>query len=142
MRHLKTFESESASDRLGIDINDVKECFYDLSDNGWVINTRFAKRLRNAKVEKGVNKWDGVVSMDLVPYLEIRIHMKFPLRVSVMTLQELQEKDTYKDCITQLKGILNDHDLFISQEKVERIKSGGSQIYILIYRKSDENYIK
>jgi len=141
MRYLKAFES-NASDRLGIDINDVKECFYDLSDNGWVINTRFAKRLKNAKVDKGVNKWAGVVSMDLVPYLEIRIHMKFPLRVSIMTLQELQESDSYKDCMSLLNGFLNDHELFIEQEKVERIKSGGSQIYILIYRKLDQNYIK
>lgn len=141
MRYLKAFES-NASDRLGIDINDVKECFYDLSDNGWVINTRFAKRLKNAKVDKGVNKWAGVVSMDLVPYLEIRIHMKFPLRVSIMTLQELQESDSYKDCMSLLNWFLNDHELFIEQEKVERIKSGGSQIYILIYRKLDQNYIK
>lgn len=151
MRYLKHFESFEDNTQMGITTDEVKECFYDLSDEGWDIRTRFAKKMFNSK---GIpqhfdtnTKPQGKINLELIPYLEIKIHKKSrpngtPINSSIVELQDLQETDTYKHCMSLFSGRLDEYDLFISVEAVQRIVSGGSQIYILIYRKLDENYIK
>lgn len=142
MRYLKHFEGLQNT-QMGITTDEIKECFYDLSDEGWDVNIRFSKRMMNAKVIRE----EGRISMDLIPSIEVKIHKKSrpngtPINSSIVELQDLQETDTYKHCMSLFSGRLDEYDLFISVEAVQRIVSGGSQIYILIYRKLDENYIK
>lgn len=147
MKYLKIFEG-SKNSLMDIYSDDIKECFYDLSDNGWVINTRFAKKMFSSKGKFSFQKVsNGEMDLELLPYIEVKIHKKFrpngtPVNSSVTELQDLQESILYKECMNIFKSVLDEHGLFISQEKVERLSSGGSQIYILIYRKSDENYTK
>jgi hypothetical protein len=138
MRYLKYFESSEENTQMGITTDEVKECFYDLSDEGWVVNVRFSKRMMNAKVDSLAGK----ISMDLIPSIEIKIHKKFPEKVFTQELMGLQESEVYKGCVELLNGRLSEYDLFIEFDKIERVQhTDGSQIFILIYRKSDENLI-
>lgn len=137
MNYIKYFEGVEDT-QMGISSDEIRECFYDLSDEKeWTIIIRFAKKLYNTKV----NKEKGEVSMYLLPYLEIKIYKMLPEKSSVVEMQELKESELFKGCLESLLGRLNEHNLFIRNNQVERMVSGGSQIFILIYRKSDENYV-
>ena len=145
MKYLKFFEDKEDT-QMGITADEVKECFYDLSDEGWSVVVRFAKKLRNAKLDRE----KGGMIMELLPYLEIKIHKGFANKILGPDLIRLEQSGLYKDCISKLRGRLDEHDLVVinnpkynsNMGQVVQLPNGGFQIYILIYRKSDENYIK
>jgi len=146
MKYLKFFEGVKENTQMGITTEEVKECFYDLTDEGWIVNVRFAKKLSNAKLDKE----KGGMIMDLLPYLEIKIHKGHVNKFTHSRMIQLELSEVYKECISKLNGRLDEHDLVVVNNpkynshtgQIEQLPNGGFQIYILIYRKSDENYIK
>ncbi len=129
MKYLKYFESSEENTQMGITTEEVKECFYDLSDEGWVVNVRFYKTLRQNGNTLG--------TLELIPLIEIRIHKKSPEKVYTPELMNLQGSEVYKGCMGLLNGRLSEYDLGIEFDKIEPMMN-GSQIKILIYRKSDK----
>jgi hypothetical protein len=90
---------------------------------------------------KHIPTGENTARLDLIPMIEIRIHKKFPEKVFSQELTELQESEVYKGCVELLSGRLSEYDLYINFDRIERTPQGGdgSQIFILIYRKSDKN---
>lgn len=129
MRYLKYFESSEENTQMGITTEEVKECFYDLSDEDWVVNVRFYKTLRQNGNTLG--------TLELIPLIEIKIHKKLPEKVYAPELMNLKDSEVYKGCMGLLNGRLSEYDLGIEFDKVEPMMN-GSQIKILIYRKSDK----
>ncbi len=156
MRYLKYFEDLEENTQMGITEEEIKECFYDLEDEGWKISVDFKKKfsIDRKKVTKQ-NITDllmpGSFEFDLIPYLSVNISrpemhsrvikiddIEFVNKITV----ELTDTNIYKGCIGLLSSRLEDYNLFMCKEKIEVRDNGrfGSQIKILIYRKSDENY--
>ena len=138
MRHLKYFENSSKIElnQFNIIPEEIRECFYDIEDEGdWSIIVKFVKKLTNSSIDKSI----GTISMSLIPVIELKIYKKPPLKISAVEMQEFKKSEIYKNCINLLNGRLLDNNLFIKTDVIENISNGGSQIFILIYRKSDEN---
>lgn len=147
MKYLKFFEGVEDT-QMGISTDEVKECFYDLTDEGWTVVVKFDKKLKSQKNDNKPGMTE--ILMDLIPFLEIKIHKGHVNKISDTELIRLEQSELYKDCISKLKGRIDEHGLVVinnpkynhSCGQVEQLPNGGFQIFILIYRKSDENYAK
>lgn len=140
LKHFENFENT----QMGITEDEIKECFYDLSDDGWVVAVKFDKKMKSSKLNKAELIYKAKSSsiedifMDLIPFIGVKIHKKFPEKSFTQELMDLQESKTYKSCVGSLLGRLEEHELLIDHDKIERLPDGGCQIFILICRKSDE----
>jgi hypothetical protein len=85
---------------------------------------------------------DGDIKLGLVPYIDIIITKDWPrYDVSVwqatQILNNLINSEEYLEIIDVASHRLADESLFIQRQYVE-----NKQIHILIYRKTDKNYVK
>ncbi len=139
MRRIKLFESYNEYSQYGISPEDVKECFYEIEDNEWDVKIIFDKKMMSGKVDRS----NSTMSFELIPFIEIKILKWYNTFMSNIEESEelfkLKHSEVYKDSMVHLNGILDEAGLYIKEEKIEAIKSseGGSQIFILIYRKTD-----
>lgn len=143
MKYLRFFEGVEDT-QMGITTDEIQECFYDLIDEGWIVNVRFAKKLSNAKIDRE----KGGMIMDLIPYLQIKIHKEHVNKFTHTRMIELELSAPYKECVSKLRDRLDEHNLVVVNNpkynshigQIEQLPNGGFEIFILIYRKSDENY--
>ncbi len=141
MKYLKYFESQEEYIRdYGLTPDDVKYLFTDLVDIGWNVNVRFYKKLYKLDIHEPMK--DGDIKLGLVPYIDIIITKDWPrYDVSVwqatQILNNLINSEEYLEIIDVASHRLADESLFIQRQYVE-----NKQIHILIYRKTDKNYVK
>ena len=144
MKNLKYFESlDSGVDYLkdyGITPDDIIYFFTDLIDNGWEVKTRFYKKLYKYEIDEPIK--DGDIKLGLVPYISIMVTKNWPrfevsLYQATKYLNELINSEEYLEIIDVASNRLADIGLFIQRQYIE-----NKQLNILIYRKTDENYVK
>jgi hypothetical protein len=141
MKYLKYFESQEEYIRdYGLTPDDVKYLFTDLVDIGWNVNVRFYKKLYKLDIHEPMK--DGDIKLGLVPYIDIIITKDWPrFDVSVwqatQIINNLINSEEYLEIIDVASNRLADENLFIQRQYVE-----NKQIHILIYRKTDKNYVK
>ncbi len=109
-------------------------------DDGWLVRTRFYKKLYKFEVDEPMK--DGDIKLGLVPYIGIIITKNWPrFEVSIYNankeLTDLMNSKNYLEMIEVASNRLKDLGLFIQRQYIE-----NKQLNILIYRKTDENYVK
>jgi hypothetical protein len=141
MKHLKYFESnEDYIKEYGMTPDDITYFFTDLIDSGWIIRTRFYKKLYKFDVNEPMK--EGDIKLGLVPYIEVTVTKNWDrFEVSqwkaTQYLNELINSEEYLEIIDVASNRLSDENLFIHRQYIE-----NKQIHILIYRKTDKNYVK
>ena len=141
MKHLKYFESnEDYIKEYGVTPDDITYFFTDLIDSGWIIRTRFYKKLYKFDVNEPMK--EGDIKLGLVPYIEVTVTKNWDrFEVSqwkaTQYLNELINSEEYLEIIDVASNRLSDENLFIHRQYIE-----NKQIHILIYRKTDKNYVK
>ena len=141
MKHLKYFESnEDYIKEYGFTPDDITYFFTDLIDSGWVVRTRFYKKLYKFDVNEPMK--EGDIKLGLVPYIEVTVTKNWDrFEVSqwkaLQYLDELINSEEYLEIIDVASNRLSDDNLFIQRQYIE-----NKQIHILIYRKTDKNYVK
>ncbi len=141
MKYLKYFESSEDYIRdYGLTPDDVKFLFTDLIDLGWIVNVRFYKKLYKLDIHEPIKQGD--INLGLVPYIDINITKDWPrydvsIWQATKILNDLINSEEYLEIIDVASHRLADENLFIQKQHIE-----NKQIHILIYRKTDKNYIK
>ncbi len=136
MKYLKTFEN-SEEIEFGVTPEDIEYLFTDISDNGWIVNVRFMKKL----YDFSTGTRQHLLKFDLIPYIQISISKNWDRYVSpwlaTQHLNELLNSEEYKEIIEVASLRLDDLGYYIQKQYIER-----KHLNILIYRKTDQNYIK
>ncbi len=144
MKYLKYFESVDTDDdyirEYGLTPDDVKFLFTDLIDLGWLVNIRFYKKLYKLDIHEPMK--DGDIKLGLVPYIDVSISKDWSrFDVSIwkanQLLNDLINSEEYLEIVDVASHRLSDESLFIQKQYIE-----NKQIHILIYRKTDKNYVK
>ena len=140
MKYLKTFENSEELE-FGVIPEDIKYLFTDISDNGWLVNVRFLRKLFDFKRTNS----HPILKFGLIPYIEVSISKPIPIsdrfsRSRYNESQELKsfvESDEFKEIIEVASLRLDELELFIEKQSYV-----NNAFNILIYRKTDQNYIK
>ena len=139
MKYLKTFES---SEELGVTPEDIEYLFTDISDNGWKVDVRFLRKLfdfRNIQYFSHRRQDKPILKFGLIPYIEVLISKPTPFeqRFNRSQWNEIQESDEFKEIIEVASLRLDELELYI-----QKLSYVNNSFNILIYRKTDQNYIK
>ena len=140
MKYLKTFESNEEELEFGVTPDDIRYLFTDISDNGWRLDVRFLRSLFDLK-STGMT----ILKFGLIPYIQVSISKPTPhtdrfSRSPWNEAQELQsfvESDEFKEVIEVASLRLDELELYINKQSYV-----NNTYNILIYRKTDQNYIK
>ena len=139
MKYLKTFESSEELE-FGVTPEDIEYLFTDISDNGWKVDVRFLRKLFDFKhTDKPILKFG------LVPYIEVSISKPTPVEqrfnrspwIESQELKSFTESDEFKEIIEVASLRLDELELYI-----QKLSYVNNTFNILIYRKTDQNYIK
>ena len=139
MKYLKTFENSEELE-FGVTPEDIEYLFTDISDNGWKVNVRFLRKLFDFKhTDKPILKFG------LIPYIQVSISKPTPFeqRFNRSQWNEIQElnnftkSEEFKEIIEVASLRLDELNLYIHNQSYE-----NNAFNILIYRKTDQNYIK
>ena len=140
MKYLKTFESNEEELEFGVTPDDIRYLFTDISDNGWRLDVRFLRKLFDFKQTE-----TPILKFGLIPYIQFSISKPTPhndrfSRSPWNEAQELQsfvESDEFKEIIEVASLRLDELELYINKQSYV-----NNAYNILIYRKTDQNYIK
>lgn len=140
MKYLKTFESNEEELEFGVTPDDIRYLFTDISDNGWRLDVRFLRKLFDFKQTD-----TPILKFGLIPYIQVSISKPTPhtdrfSRSPWNESQELQsfiESDEFKEIIEVASLRLDELGLYINKQSYV-----NNAYNILIYRKTDQNYIK
>ena len=139
MKYLKTFESSEELE-LGVTPEDIEYLFTDISDNGWRVDVKFLRKLFDFKhTDKPILKFG------LIPYIEVSISKPTPIEQrfnrsqwnEIQELKSFTESDEFQEIIEVASLRLNELELYI-----QKLSYVNNTFNILIYRKTDQNYIK
>lgn len=139
MKYLKTFENSEELE-FGVIPEDIKYLFTDISDNGWLVDVRFLRKLFDFKqTDKPILKFE------LIPYIEVSISKPTPFEQrfsrsqwnEIQELKSFTESDEFKEIIEVASLRLDELELYIQKQSYV-----NNTFNILIYRKTDQNYIK
>ena len=144
MKYLKTFESSEeiriAKIEFGVAKEDIEYLFTDISDNGWKVDVRFLRKLFDFKhTDKPILKFG------LIPYIEVLISKPTPFEQrfnrsqwnEIQELKSFTESDEFQEIIEVASLRLDELELYI-----QKLSYVNNTFNILIYRKTDQNYIK
>ena len=139
MKYLKTFENSEELE-FGVTPEDIKYLFTDISDNGWKVDVRFLRKLFDFKhTDKPILKFG------LIPYIEVLISKPTPFEQrfnrsqwnEIQELKSFTESDEFQEIIEVASLRLDELELYI-----QKLSYVNNTFNILIYRKTDQNYIK
>jgi hypothetical protein len=139
MKYLKKFEN-SEEIEFGVTPEDIEYLFTDISDNGWEVDVKFLRKLFDYKhTDKPILKFG------LIPYIEVSISKPTPFeqRFNRSQWNEIQElnnftkSEEFKEIIEVASLRLDELELYIQKQSYI-----NNTFNILIYRKTDQNYIK
>lgn len=144
MKHLKKLFESSEKEYIkhyGITPDELIYFFTDISDEGWEVTVRFMKKMYNSTQTQPMN--DSDVKFGLIPYIQTEISKKeianyrTETNIAEKDLNGLLNSELLLETIDVVSKRLSDIGLFIKKYSIE-----NRVLVILIYRKSDENYIK
>ena len=139
MKYLKTFESSEELE-FGVMPEDIEYLFTDISDNGWKVDVKFLRKLFDFKhTDKPILKFG------LIPYIEVSISKPTPFEQrfnrsqwnEIQELKSFTESDEFQEIIEVASLRLDELELYI-----QKLSYVNNTFNILIYRKTDQNYIK
>jgi len=139
MKYLKTFEN-SEEIEFGVTPEDIEYLFTDISDNGWKVDVKFLRKLFDYKhTDKPILKFG------LIPYIEVSISKPTPFEQrfnrsqwnEIQELKSFTESDEFQEIIEVASLRLDELELYI-----QKLSYVNNAFNILIYRKTDQNYIK
>ena len=139
MKYLKTFESSEKLE-FGVTPEDIEYLFTDISDNGWKVDVKFLRKLFDYKhTDKPILKFG------LIPYIEVSISKPTPFEQrfnrsqwnEIQELKSFTESDEFQEIIEVASLRLDELELYI-----QKLSYVNNAFNILIYRKTDQNYIK
>jgi len=139
MKYLKTFENSEELE-FGVTPEDIEYLFTDISDNGWKVDVRFLRKLFDFKhTDKPILKFG------LIPYIQVLISKPTPFEQrfnrsqwnEIQELTSFTESDEFQEIIEVASLRLDELNLYIHKQSYE-----NNTFNILIYRKTDQNYIK
>ena len=139
MKYLKTFENSEELE-FGVTPEDIEYLFTDISDNGWKVDVKFLRKLFDYKhTDKPILKFG------LIPYIEISISKPTPVEQrfnrsqwnEIQELKSFTESDEFQEIIEVASLRLDELELYI-----QKLSYVNNAFNILIYRKTDQNYIK
>ena len=139
MKYLKTFENSEELE-FSITPEDIEYLFTDISDNGWKVDVRFLRKLFDFKhTDKPILKFG------LIPYIEVLISKPTPFEQrfnrsqwnEIQELKSFTESDEFQEIIEVASLRLDELELYI-----QKLSYVNNTFNILIYRKTDQNYIK
>lgn len=143
MKHIKYFESVDSDSYLrdyGLTPEDISYFLTDLSDDGWIVRSRFNKKLHQFEIDEPIKPGD--IKLGLIPSIEIIITKNWPrFEVSKYManklFNELINSENYLEIMDVFSNRLSEVGLYIQKQYIS-----GFELHILIYRKTDKNYIK
>ena len=139
MKYLKTFENSEELE-FGVAPEDIEYLFTDISDNGWGVDVKFLRKLFDFKhTDKPILKFG------LIPYIEVSISKPTPFEQrfnrsqwnEIQELTSFTESDEFREIIEVTSLRLDELELYI-----QKLSYVNNAFNILIYRKTDQNYIK
>jgi len=139
MKYLKTFENSEELE-FGVTPEDIEYLFTDISDNGWKVDVKFLRKLFDYKhTDKPILKFG------LIPYIEVSISKPTPFEQrfnrsqwnEIQELTSFTESDEFQEIIEVASLRLDELELYI-----QKLSYVNNAFNILIYRKTDQNYIK
>jgi hypothetical protein len=139
MKYLKTFENSEELE-FGVTPEDIEYLFTDISDNGWKVDVKFLRKLFDYKhTDKPILKFG------LIPYIEVSISKPTPFEQrfnrsqwnEIQELKSFTESDEFQEIIEVASLRLDELELYI-----QKLSYVNNTFNILIYRKTDQNYIK
>lgn len=140
MKYLKTFENSEELE-FSVTPEDIKYLFTDISDNGWLVNVRFLRKLFDFKLKNS----HPILKFGLIPYIEVSISKPTPVEQrfnrsqwnEIQELKSFTESDEFQEIIEVASLRLDELELYI-----QKLSYVNNAFNILIYRKTDQNYIK
>jgi hypothetical protein len=139
MKYLKTFENSEELE-FSVTPEDIEYLFTDISDNGWKVDVKFLRKLFDFKhTDKPILKFG------LIPYIEVSISKPTPFEQrfnrsqwnEIQELKSFTESDEFQEIIEVASLRLDELELYI-----QKLSYVNNAFNILIYRKTDQNYIK
>jgi hypothetical protein len=139
MKYLKKFENNEEME-FGVTPEDIEYLFTDISDNGWMVDVRFLRKLFDSKP-----KDKPILKFALIPYMVVSISKPTSVEQrfsrspwnEAQELQSFVESDEFKEIIEVASLRLDELGLYIEKQSYV-----NNTFNILIYRKTDQNYIK
>jgi hypothetical protein len=143
MKHIKYFESVDSDSYLrdyGLTPEDISYFLTDLSDDGWIVRSRFNKKLHQFEIDEPIKPGD--IKLGLIPSIEIIItknwpRFEFSKYMANKLFNELINSENYLEIMDVFSNRLSEVGLYIQKQYIS-----GFELHILIYRKTDKNYIK
>jgi len=144
MKYLKKFESNDDELQFGVTPDDIRYLFTDISDNGWKVDVRFLKKFFDFRTFDDSDDEENL-KFGLIPYIQVSISKPTPFeqRFNRSQWNEIQElksftvSDEFQEIIEVASLRLDELELYI-----QKLSYVNNAFNILIYRKTDQNYIK
>ncbi len=142
MKHLINFFESQEEDYIkyyGLYPEDIKDMFIELSDEGWVVNVDFKKKLFQHRAIINSTLADKDITLNLQPVIEVRIKKNifgFMTRNEIKSkLHKLIQSEEMKEIMEVAGNRLKDYGLFISNYNIGTM-AGVELDYlkILIYK--------
>ena len=139
MKYLK-YITESSN--FPISLEELKDFFWDIEENGWVVQPLFRERLFRA------SEMTDILTLRKMSLMYVRIfksynqdqrfdYSKFKRS---QDLENLKKSDLYKQTIEVVSNRLKDFGLFISSDEID--SSTVVELIIIITREEDKEFIK
>jgi hypothetical protein len=136
MKHLKKFFESQEEDYIkyyGLYPEDIKDMFVELSDDGWMVNVDFKKKLFQHRAVINSPLADKDITLNLQAVIEVRIKKNI---FGFMTINEIKselykliQSEEMKEIMEVAGNRLKDYGLFISAYNMEL-----DYLKILIYK--------
>jgi hypothetical protein len=147
MKYLKKFESSEELE-FGVTPEDIEYLFTDISDNGWKVDIRFLRKLfdfKNIQYFSHRRQDKPILKFGLIPYIEVSISKPTSVEQrfnrspwnEAQELKSFTESDEFQEIIEVTSLRLDEFELYIQKQSYV-----NNTFNILIYRKTDQNYIK
>ena len=139
MKYLK-YITESSN--FPISLEELKDFFWDIEENGWVVQPLFRERLFRA------SEMTDILTLKKMSLMYVRIfksynqdqrfdYSKFKRS---QDLENLKKSDLYKQTIEVVSNRIKDFGLFISSDEID--SSTVVELIIIITREEDKEFIK
>ena len=139
MKYLK-YITESSN--FPVSLEELKDFFWDIEENGWVVRPLFRERLFR------VSEMTDILTLRKMSLMYVRIfksynqdqrfdYSKFKRS---QDLENLKKSDLYKQTIEVVSNRLKDFGLFISSDEID--SSTVVELIIIIAREEDKEFIK
>ena len=139
MKYLK-YITESSN--FPISLEELKDFFWDIEENGWVVQPLFRERLFRASEMTDILTIKKMSLMYVIIFKSYNQDQRFYYSKFKRSqdLENLKKSDLYKQTIEVVSNRLKDFGLFISSDEID--SSTVVELIIIITREEDKEFIK